>query len=96
GDQGLLISSQLYSKIGGYRVMPLMEDVDIVQRLKRRQIILLRPRAVTSALRYRRDGYLRRVMKNQFCLLLYMLRVPVGRIAQVYGASARGATNRGA
>lgn len=95
GDQGLLISGQLYSEIGGYRVMPLMEDVDIVQRLKRRQIILLRPRAVTSALRYRRDGYVKRVMKNQFCLLLYMLRVPIGRIAQVYGATARGVTNRG-
>lgn len=87
GDQGLLIPRHLYTEIGGYRPLPLMEDVDIVRRLKRRQMILLRPRAVTSALRYRRDGYVNRVMRNQLCLLLYFLRVPVASIARVYGAS---------
>ena len=30
GDQGLLIHSNLYESIGGYRSIPLMEDVDIV------------------------------------------------------------------
>ncbi|MEQ1712495.1 MAG: glycosyl transferase family 2, partial [Hyphomicrobium sp.] len=90
GDQGLLISKQLYSEIGGYRALPLMEDVDIVRRLRRRRMILLRPRAVTSALRYRRDGYANRVMRNQLCLLMYFLRIPPGSIARVYGAEARG------
>lgn len=89
GDQGLLISRQLYGEIGGYKPMPLMEDVDMVRRLKRRQIILLRPRAVTSAQRYRRDGYVRRVLRNQLCLLLYLLRVPVERIARLYGGTMR-------
>ena len=85
GDQGLLISKSLYGDIGGYRPLPLMEDVDIVRRLKRRQMILLRPKAVTSALRYRRDGYTQRIARNQLCLLMYFLRMPYDSIARVYG-----------
>lgn len=90
GDQGLLISKGLYAEIGGYRPLPLMEDVDIVRRLRRRRMILLRPRAVTSALRYRRDGYANRIVRNQLCLLMYFLRISPRSIARVYGAEARG------
>lgn len=89
GDQGLLISKQLYAEIGGHKPLPLMEDVDIVRRLRRRRMILLRPRAVTSALRYKRDGYANRVLRNQLCLLMYFMRIPVGSIARVYDAEAR-------
>ncbi len=60
GDQGLLIPKRLYEEIGGYRPYPLMEDIDLVLRLKRRQRIMFRTSAVTSALRYRRAGYTRR------------------------------------
>ena len=30
GDQGLLISKSLYSQIGGYKKIPIMEDIDTV------------------------------------------------------------------
>ena len=42
GDQGLLIPKRLYEEIGGYRPLPLMEDVDLVRRLGRRRIVMLR------------------------------------------------------
>jgi hypothetical protein len=87
GDQGLLIPRPLYNEIGGYTPMPLMEDVDIVRRLGRRRLALLRSRATTSAARYRRDGYLWRTLGNQGCLALYALNVPVSTIARLYGAS---------
>lgn len=83
GDQGLLISRRLYSEIGGHRPLPFLEDVDIVRRLKRRQIVLLRPKAVTSAARYRRDGYARRMARNQLCLAMYYLRFPAETILRV-------------
>jgi rSAM/selenodomain-associated transferase 2 len=85
GDQGLLIPRALYGEIGGYGSHPLMEDVDIVLRLGRRRLALLRSRAVTSAVRYRRDGYLRRSLRNLLCLLLFFLRVPTAVIRRVYG-----------
>jgi rSAM/selenodomain-associated transferase 2 len=84
GDQGLLISQRLYREIGGFRPMPLMEDVDIVRRLGRARLAALRPKAVTSAARYR-SGYARRVVRNGLCLALYFLGAPPERIARLYG-----------
>jgi rSAM/selenodomain-associated transferase 2 len=85
GDQGLLISRALYDKIGGYRPLPLMEDVDIVRRIGRRNIVMLDAAAVTSAERYRREGYLARSLRNLACLGLYFAGVPVSLIARIYG-----------
>jgi rSAM/selenodomain-associated transferase 2 len=85
GDQGLLMPKALYADVGGYRPLPLMEDVDIVRRLGRRRLELLSARAITSAERYRREGYLRRSARNLLCLLLYGLRVPVPVIHRLYG-----------
>jgi rSAM/selenodomain-associated transferase 2 len=85
GDQGLLISRRLYDQVGGYKPLALMEDLDLVRRLGRRRIVLLRSRAVTSARRYRRDGYARRMLRNLACLSLYFLRVPPRVLARLYG-----------
>ena len=85
GDQGLLISRRLYDRLGGFRPLPLMEDVDLVRRIGRRRLTLLRTRAVTSAARYRRDGYASRAARNAVCLGLYFAGVPPARIARLYG-----------
>ena len=85
GDQGLLMPKGLYAEIGGYPASPLMEDVGLILRLGRRRISLLRSRAVTSAARYRRDGYIRRSLRNLACLALFFLRAPQSVIARVYG-----------
>jgi rSAM/selenodomain-associated transferase 2 len=85
GDQGLLISRSLYAALGGFRPLPLMEDVDLVRRLKRRQLVMLKSRAVTSGERYRREGYIARSMRNLCCIALYYLRVPPRLLARLYG-----------
>jgi rSAM/selenodomain-associated transferase 2 len=85
GDQGLLISRRLYRRLGGFRPLPLMEDVDLVRRLKRRELVMLQSRAVTSGERYRREGYLARSLRNLGCMLLYYLRVPPRVLARIYG-----------
>lgn len=64
GDQGLLIPRSLYESVGGYRDLPLMEDVDLVRRLGRSRLSRIRARALTSAVRYRRGGYLARSLRN--------------------------------
>ena len=84
GDQGLLIPRALYQEIGGYQAMPLMEDVDMIRRLGRGRTVLLHARAITSAERYRSQGYIRRVARNLSCLTLYYLRVPPRTIAKLY------------
>lgn len=85
GDQGLLISRALYNAVGGFAALPLMEDVDLVRRLGRRRIVMLNATAVTSADRFRREGYLRRSARNLCCLFLYFGGVPAERLARLYG-----------
>jgi rSAM/selenodomain-associated transferase 2 len=84
GDQGLLIPKRLYDELGGFKMISLFEDVDIVRRLGRSRIRMLRPAAVTSALKYREEGYAARVLRNWACLAMYFVGVPVGRIEKFY------------
>jgi rSAM/selenodomain-associated transferase 2 len=85
GDQGVLIARTLYDTVGGIRPLPLMEDVDLVRRLGRRRLARIGARCLTSARRYRRDGYLRRPLRNLLCLSLYFAGVPAARIVRLYG-----------
>jgi len=85
GDQGLLIPKRLYKEVGGYRPVPIMEDVDLVRRLRRRRILPLHAKAVTSAVRFKRDGYAFRMMRNVLCQVLFSCRVPHNYIARLYG-----------
>lgn len=85
GDQGLLISRQLYDALSGYKSMPLFEDVDMVRRIGRRRLTVLGARAVTSAVRYKRSGYFRRPMRNLFCMALYLIGIPPRFIVRFYG-----------
>jgi len=85
GDQGLLIARRLYDAVGGFAPLPLMEDVDLVRRLGRRRLVRIGARCVASARRYRRDGFVRRPLRNLLCLLLYFIGVPPARIVRLYG-----------
>ncbi len=84
GDQGLLISRDFYFRLGGFRPMALMEDVEIMRRIGKKRISLLAADAVTSAGRYRQDGYVRRPVKNLFCLGLYFAGLPPRWIERIY------------
>jgi hypothetical protein len=84
GDQGLLLPRALYEATGGYRPLPLMEDVDLVRRIGRRRLAALPVAALTSAERWRRDGWRRRSARNLACLSLWFLGVPPRVIARLY------------
>lgn len=84
GDQGLLISEAYYDHLGGFRPIPIMEDVDLVRRIGKARLHELPSAAVTSAVRYRQDGWWFRPVKNLFCLTLFFLGVPPSMIREIY------------
>jgi rSAM/selenodomain-associated transferase 2 len=84
GDQGLLIPRALLDAAGGIRPLPLMEDVDLVRRIGRARLRRLDADALTSAARYRRDGYLRRSARNLAILALWFAGVPPRLLARLY------------
>ena len=85
GDQGLLISRAHYERLGGFRPLPLMEDVDLVRRIGRNDLVPLKADAITSAARYRRDGWWLRPLRNLSCLSLYFAGVPPQTLRRLYG-----------
>jgi rSAM/selenodomain-associated transferase 2 len=85
GDQGLLIHRGLLREAGGIRPLPLMEDVDLVRRLGRRRLVALDTAAVTSAVKWQRQGWRRRSLRNLGCLALYFAGIPPSLIARLYG-----------
>ncbi|WP_170544982.1 TIGR04283 family arsenosugar biosynthesis glycosyltransferase [Ruegeria arenilitoris] len=82
GDQGLLVPRSLYEKAGGFPDQPLMEDVALVRALP--HVTLLNSRAVTSAERYARVGWLRRGARNLWTLMRYFLGADPEQLAQAY------------
>jgi rSAM/selenodomain-associated transferase 2 len=86
GDQGLLVSRAFYRRLGGFRGLPLMEDVELVRRIGRRRLVALDADALTSAERYERDGWLARPLLNLSCLALFLVGVPSGAIRRLYGS----------
>lgn len=85
GDQGLLINRALYEETGGFKKIPIMEDVEFVRRIGKARLRELPSSIVTSARRYRRRGYWIRPLQNLLCLSLYFCRIPPRMIARLYG-----------
>lgn len=92
GDQGLLIRRHAYVESGGYRPLPLMEDVDLLTRIERP--IMLQAEALTSAERWRRDGWARRSLRNLRCLALWKLGVSPDRLQSLYDRPSRASPSR--
>ena len=95
GDQGLLLPRNFYEKLGGFAMLEFMEDVEMMRRIGRRRLALLRSRAVSDAVRYRNDGFLARSSRNVALTSLYLLGVPASRLAGFY-ASGRGRRRKAA
>ena len=85
GDQGLLVPRVLLEDVGGVQPLPLMEDVDLVRRIGRARLAALPVDAVSSAVRWERDGWRRRSLRNLGCLALWSAGVPPRVIARLYG-----------
>jgi len=85
GDQGLLIHRNLYQSAGGFPLIDLMEDVALVRRIGQGRLRALPLTMTTSAERYRRNGYIRRPLRNLSCLALYLMGVTPSVIRRLYG-----------
>lgn len=85
GDQGYFVRRDTFVRIGGFRELPLMEDVDFVKRLiAAGPVVELPVPLATSARRWRRDGWFRRSARNLALVTLYFAGVSPDRLAKWY------------
>jgi rSAM/selenodomain-associated transferase 2/rSAM/selenodomain-associated transferase 1 len=85
GDQGLLLSRILFESVGGFSDLPLMEDVDMLQRLRRRgRWRKISQPLVTSPRRYQVEGRWRAWLRNSALITLFRAGVSPARLARAY------------
>ncbi len=86
GDQGLLIHRQFLLSLGLFRPIDMMEDVDAAWRIGKRRFHVLPVTALTSARRWRKDGWIRRSLRNHLCMTLFRMGIPIRTISAIYEA----------
>ncbi len=88
GDQGLIIDTNIFQEIGGFPVLPIMEDFELVRRLRSRGRIVILPEAVrTSPRRWLNVGVARTTLINQAIVCAYLAGVPSQKLARFYRLS---------
>lgn len=90
GDQGLFVRRRVFESMGGFRELPLFEDVDFVRRLTRSGRVVELPLALrTSSRRWTRDGWFRRSIRNATLVSLYFSGVSPAWLAGRYERGRR-------
>ena len=86
GDQAHFFRRDYFEKLCGYADIPLMEDVEIMRRIKDRgdRIIIVPETVETSARRHEKEGILYCTLRNWTILTLYLLGVSPRRLVRFY------------
>ncbi|MBD1547571.1 glycosyltransferase [Roseibium aggregatum] len=84
GNQGLIISRRFYARLGGYRPLPEMEDLDLVKRIGRRRLVCLRAAAISSG-RLDEPGFLSSMRRSIARFCVGTLRVPPKLVLRIHG-----------
>lgn len=86
GDQAIFVRKDLFRSIGGFRDIPLMEDVEFMRRVKKGggKICILQQPVKTSARRWQKEGVVRCTLRNWVLIVLYLLGVSPEKLARWY------------
>jgi rSAM/selenodomain-associated transferase 2 len=87
GDQGIVVRRAVFERLGGFREMALMEDVDFLRRLRRiGRVGIADGYVTTSARRFLEHGIVRQQLFNAVLLTLFHCGVPARLLARFYRA----------
>ncbi|MDA0812066.1 MAG: glycosyltransferase [Verrucomicrobia bacterium] len=76
GDQSAFVTREAFEAMGGFAAIPIMEDVDFSDRLRKRgAIVLVDPPLRTSMRRFKKRGYLRNKLQNVCIVWMWRLRL---------------------
>lgn len=85
GDQAIFLQSSTFRDIGGFKDLPIMEDFELIQQLKKRGKITLIPLPViTSGRRWQKLGVFKTTLINQLIILGYSLGISPSQLARWY------------
>ena len=85
GDQGIFVRRAIFEELEGFKQMPIMEDINFLQRLHRRgRVTLIKQPITTSARRFLRHGILRQQLLDIILVVLYLLGASPEKLSRLY------------
>jgi rSAM/selenodomain-associated transferase 2 len=86
GDQAIFIERDYFSALGGYKDIPIMEDVELMRRIKRKgdKICIVPEKVKTSPRRWEQEGFVYVNVRNAILFASYMLGVSPEKLASFY------------
>jgi rSAM/selenodomain-associated transferase 2 len=86
GDQVIFLRKSFFNAIGGYKDIPLMEDVELMRRVKKNkgEIIILQTPVVTSDRRWNQEGLFYTALRDTIIIFLYWCGMPAEKLAKFY------------
>lgn len=85
GDQGIFIRRAVFENLGRFAPLPLMEDVELMRKLRGHGLLVLLPQPLTvSARRWQKRGVLRTTLRNWLLLTAYLCGISPERLANFY------------
>ena len=87
GDQAIFVERKFFERLGGYAPIVLMEDVELMRRIKRRgeRIAIIPRKTRTSARRWEKEGIVFCTLRNWLLASLYYAGVSPERLSRFYG-----------
>ncbi len=86
GDQAIFLRKDYFHMIGGFSMIPIMEDVDIMRRIKKRGdvIQIIGKRVQTDPRRWEKEGMVYATLRNWVLMVLYLMGVSPHRLVKYY------------
>src|SRR5208283_917067 len=86
GDQAIFIRKKYFHSIGNFKEIPLMEDVELMRRIKktRDKIYIIPEKVKTSPRRWEKEGVIFCTLRNWVLITLYSLGIPAEKLLKFY------------
>lgn len=85
GDQGIFVKKDVFLRIGGFPLVPIMEDVIFSKQLRRLgRTVVLPDRILTSSRRWDKKGVVKTTFLYSIINILFWLRFPLKKIKLLY------------
>ena len=88
GDQAIFMFSNVFHQMGGFPNIPIMEDFELIRRLRKKgDVVTLPLPVITSPRRWLNHGILKTTLINQLVVVSYFMGISPETIARLYRRS---------
>jgi hypothetical protein len=86
GDQAIFIKKDFFAGMNGYQEIPIMEDVELMRRIKKSgyKICIIPQRVSTSPRRWEKEGIIYCTLRNWALISLYLSGFKPEKLAKFY------------